>query len=326
MGTFMFFLFLISCIGIIVSIILLIKNTVKKQNNKNNKKILIGSIILVIVSLFNIGNSSSKDTKTTNAAAEKSKIVLTTQDKELLKKHYKDFDANERTQFSEIEDKYSKLDDKEKQTSKKDFERMCEEKDIQVKEWEKEDEEKEKKEAKAEEEAKTKKWNDFVKTNSKRLSAGTYTVGKHIAPGNYNVTFNGNGNFIINDSNNILLTNEIGGNYGIKKYKAILVEGSKIELKSMSANFKPIKTTLIPYKTTNIHAGFWVVGTDITKGRYKASITTGGSGNFIVYSSGNPKVNEILGDAGVKEVVIDLEDTDIIDVKNLNNVKLTPEK
>ncbi|MCD3340437.1 hypothetical protein, partial [Clostridium botulinum] len=209
----------------------------------------------------------------------------------------------------------------DKQSIKSDFERLCKERDIQVKEWELED----KKRAETEKIEENKKWDQFVKENSKKLSAGSHIVGKHIAKGSYNVTFNGSGNLIVYGSDGSVLVNEIGG-YEIKKYKAILPEGSKIELKGMSANFTPIKSSLIPYQNTNIYSGYWIVGTDITKGRYQASISKG-SGNFMVHGSdGSTKVNEILGDNGVKEVIIDLDDNDIMDIKGLNSVQLTPKE
>lgn len=280
-------------------------------------------IVIIVVAAVNGGsdNKTSKAQKTVNTKTE-SKALLTESDKKLLKKHYKDFDANERTQFDEIEEKYKKITNSEKKSIESDFERLSKERDVQVEEWKKEDEKKEK--AKQEEEKK--KWDEFVKKNTKKLPAGEHIVGKHIQPGDYIVTFNGSGNFVIYDKNGSLLTNEVGGSdLGITQYKAILLEGSKIQIKSMSANFKPIKRNLVPYKETNIYSGYWVVGQDLSSGRYKA-VATSGSGNFMVFSSdGGSKTNEILGgDIGVKEVIINLEDGDIIDTKGIRNVKLSP--
>ncbi|EDS78160.1 hypothetical protein CBC_0675 [Clostridium botulinum C str. Eklund] len=323
METIAIILFLAGVIGIIVSLILIIKNAIKKQENTKNKKILLACLALAVASFIAVPTGqANKDTQVNNTTKiEENKNLLTEKDRELLKKHYKDFDVEQRTQFAEIEDKYKKMNDSDKKAIKVDFERMCKERGIQVKKWEEED----KKKAAAEKIEESKKWEQFVKENSKKLTAGEHIVGKHIAKGNYNVTFNGNGNFIVYGSDGNALINEIGG-YQIKKYKAILPEGSKIQLKGMSANFTPIKATLTPYKSVDIYAGYWVVGTDITKGRYKAS-TSKGNGNFIIYSSnGSAKVNEILGEAGVKEVVVDLDNGDIVDIKGLNNIKLTPEK
>ncbi|AEB77330.1 phage protein (plasmid) [Clostridium botulinum BKT015925] len=305
------------------SLFQIIKGIIKKDNNSKNKKMLIGSIILAIISIALPTGSSTpnQDNTITTESKKENKNTLTMEDRELLKKHYKDFDVNQRTKFSEIEDKYKNIGGSDKQSIKSDFERLCKERDIQVKEWELED----KKRAETEKIEENKKWDQFVKENSKKLSAGSHIVGKHIAKGSYNVTFNGSGNLIVYGSDGSVLVNEIGG-YEIKKYKAILPEGSKIELKGMSANFTPIKSSLIPYQNTNIYSGYWIVGTDITKGRYQASISKG-SGNFMVHGSdGSTKVNEILGDNGVKEVIIDLDDNDIMDIKGLNSVQLTPKE
>ncbi len=142
------------------------------------------------------------------------------------------------------------------------------------------------------------------------------------------MTFNGQGNFNIYSTDGSLLTNEIGGDdLGIDKYRIILTQGNKIKISSMSVNMKPIKRSLISYKETSIYSGYWICGQDITEGRYKA-MAESGQGNFIIYDkSGAPKTNEILGgDLGVKEVIIDLEQGDIINVAGLKSVKLVPEK
>ncbi len=319
-------LFLIGCIGVIASIILIIKNTIKKQDNKRNKKILIGSIVLSIIAFIAVPTKSDtkKDVKTSNEVTTDNKSILSSKDKELLKKHYEDFYTAQRTQFAEIEEKYKKMNTKEKESIKADYERLLKEQDIQVKKWAEEDKKKAE-EAKA---AEAKKWNDFVNKNSKELSAGEHTVGSHIDAGAYDVTFNGSGNFNIYSADGSLLTNEIGGNdLGIDKYRIILTQSNKIKISSMSVNMKPIKRSLAPYKETSIYSGYWICGQDITEGRYKAMVESG-QGNFIIYGkSGEAKTNEILGgDIGVNEVIIDLEDGDIINVAGLKSVKLVPEK
>ncbi|AKC63141.1 phage protein [Clostridium sporogenes] len=326
METFTIILFLIGCIGAIVSIILIIKNTIKKQDNKRNKKILIGSIILSIVAFiaFPTKSNTKKDVKTNNKVATENKSILSSKDKELLKKHYEDFEPGQIEQFDKIQKKYEKMPSKEKESIKSDYERLLKEQAIQVKKWE----DKEKKKAEEEKAAEAKKWNDFVNKNTKELSAGEHTVGTHIDAGAYDVTFNGSGNFNIYSADGSLLTNEIGGNdLGIDKYRIILTQGNKIKISSMSVNMKPIKRSLVPYKETSIYSGYWICGQDITEGRYKA-IVESGQGNFVIYGkSGGAKTNEILGgDIGVKEVIINLEDGDIINVAGLKSVKLVPEK
>ncbi|MGU9539284.1 hypothetical protein ACQX0N_09920 [Clostridium tepidum] len=322
MQTFTIILFLVGFIGMIVSTVLIIKNTVKKQDNKRNKKLLIGCIILSIVAFVSVPTSSTnKDVKTNNKVATENKSVLGSKDKELLKKHYKNFDASQIEQFNKLQQKYESISSKEKESIKSDYERLLKEQDIEIKKLE--DEEKKKAEA-----AEAKKWNDFVNKNSKQLSAGEHTVGQHIDEGAYDVTFNGSGNFNIYSAEGSLLTNEIGGNdLGIDKYRIILTQGNKIKISSMSVNMKPIKRSLIPYKETSIYSGYWICGQDITEGRYKA-IVESGQGNFVIYGkSGGAKTNEILGgEIGVNEVIINLEDGDIINVAGLKSVKLVPEK
>ncbi len=286
-------------------------------------------VIVVVVVFGALGSGGSDDNKTTKdtsskPAVEQNKNELTSSDKELLKKHYKDFNVDERTQFAEIEDKYKKINDNEKQQIKSDFERLSKERDIQVAEWAKQEEAAKK--AKAAEEAK--KQEEFIKKNTKKLPAGEHIVGTHLDAGSYEVTFNGSGNFIAYASDGSPLINEIGGSdLGVSKYRAILPQGAKIQISGMSINVKPIKSTLMNYGEVNLYAGYWIVGQDVTAGRYKAAATNG-SGNFFVYGSGGTvKTNEILGgEIGTPEVVINLEDGDIINIASLKNVKLVPEK
>lgn len=174
--------------------------------------------------------------------------------------------------------------------------------------------------------AETKKWNEFVSKNTKQLSAGEHMVGTHLAPGAYDITFNGSGNFVVTGSDGALLSNEVGGSdIGVSKYRAILTEGSKIKISGMSINTKPVKRTLMSYSNVSLYAGYWIVGQDITEGRYKVT-STGNGGNFVVYGgNGSIKINEILGgDIGVKEVVINLNNNDIIRISGINNAKFTP--
>lgn len=140
MDTLIILLFLIGCIGIVVSIILLIKNKIKKQDNKKNKKILIGFITLTVISFIVAPVvSSQRSTQTNTFESEKDNKSLTEEDKELLKKHYKDFNVEQRTQFVKIKDKYKAMNDTDKNSIKTDFERLCKEREIQFEEWDKED-------------------------------------------------------------------------------------------------------------------------------------------------------------------------------------------
>lgn len=172
--------------------------------------------------------------------------------------------------------------------------------------------------------AKAKK--DYIINNTKTFSSGEYNVGKHISAGAYDITFKGSGNFTIYSEDGSLLTNEIGGSYGISKYRTILSEGSKLKAEGMSVNTVPAQRSLVAYINMNLYAGYWIVGQDVTSGRYIAS-TKGSSGNFVIYdSSGSVKTNEILGSSeyAVKETVINVEDGDIINISSLNKVNFKP--
>lgn len=181
-------------------------------------------------------------------------------------------------------------------------------------------------ERKAKESEEAKVWNEFVAKNTKQLPAGEHIVGTHLDAGAYDVTFNGSGNFFVYANDGSLLTNEIGGSdMGISKYRSILSEGSKVKMSGLSINVKPVKRNLMSYSNINLYAGYWVIGQDVTKGRYKVT-PVAGSGNFIIYDkNGLPKTNEILGeDMGVNEVVVNLDDEDIINISGISNVKFNP--
>lgn len=296
-----------------------------KAKKKFYKKWWFWVIAVVIIGAIGSGGGD-KDGQLKNGESkqtiQQNKNELTSSDKELLKKNYKDFNVEQRTQFAEIEDKYKKMSDTEKEKVKSDFEKLSKERDIQVAEWAKQEEAEKKAEAAAE----AKKQEEFIKKNSKQLSAGEHLVGTHLDPGVYDITFNGSGNFVVNGSDNSLLSNEVGGSdIGVSKYRAILTEGSKIKISGMSINTKPVKRTLMSYSNVSLYAGYWIVGQDITEGRYKVT-STGNGGNFVVYGgNGSIKINEILGgDIGVKEVVINLNNNDIIRISGINNAKFTP--
>jgi hypothetical protein len=76
---------------------------------------------------------------------------------------------------------------------------------------------------------------------------------------------------------------------------------------------------------TVLNTGKFVVGTDISVGRYV--ITGDGSGNlFINNEEGESYVNEILsgGDLGVKSVTTDIIDGDTIEISGISNATFTP--
>lgn len=163
------------------------------------------------------------------------------------------------------------------------------------------------------------------------LGAGTFAVGKDIEEGSYDVTpVEGQGNFAIqNTQKSDLMVNEILGdssNMGVSKVRVKLVKDEQIQLESINkTHFEPVTAAFATeHKAAALYTGRWVVGEDVGSGRYVAA-PKGGSGNFVVYNNGMPKVNEILGDNGVKQVTINLEEGDIITVASLNEVDLTPQ-
>lgn len=323
MSEFTLILFLIGCAGTIVSSILLIIAAINKKNQKKRLKLLGIFFALVVVSIAlkpkgetsNISRNDNQAKQQSNSSVPKN--TLTQSDKELLKKSYFDFDSKQRTQFAEIESKYSKLDEAERASVKDDFDRMSKEKVEQNAKFEEE-----KKQAEA------KVWDDFVAKNSKDLSAGEHTVGQQLEKGLYDITLNGMGNLIITTSKGALLINEMSGeDLGISKCRVPLSDGDKIELKGLTAKTAPVKPSLRSYEEVNLYSGYWSVGTDITKGRYVVKAQNG-NGNFIINSkNGSLKTNEVIGGSyGVKEVVVNLEDGDLINIRSLNSVIFTPSK
>ena len=164
----------------------------------------------------------------------------------------------------------------------------------------------------------------------KSLGAGTYTIRQHITSGRYTVTASsGSGNLVISDKSGMPVVNEILGSSGVGKVVASLPDGGKIEISGLNqVDFKPYQPPTIgasPAKT-DLCAGSFIVNTDIPKGRYNVSVNGSGSGNLIIEDrDGMPKTNEILGgDMGVKNVAVDLDDSDIITISSLNDVSFVP--
>lgn len=163
------------------------------------------------------------------------------------------------------------------------------------------------------------------------LGAGTFTVGKDIPEGEYDVTpADGQGNFTSSNVPSMDLDiNEILGisdGMGVSKVRVKLVKDQQIKLESINkTHFEPVTAQFITdHKATSLYSGRFVVGEDIGKGRYTATPASGG-GNFIVTSKdGEGKSNEVLGENGVKQVTVDLNDGDIINISSLNQVNFAP--
>ena len=168
-----------------------------------------------------------------------------------------------------------------------------------------------------------------VKGTVTTLGAGTFSGGKDVPVGLYDVTTTQgqSGNFIVSgpdSSNEILGQNSMGG---VSKVRAQISDGDQIQISGLSSvTFTPVSA---PFVTTHtpvmLYAGIFTVGQDIGAGRYVATTTPGSSGNFIV--SGNDSVNEILGQngfGGVPSVTTDLSDGDVITISGLESVTMTP--
>jgi len=167
------------------------------------------------------------------------------------------------------------------------------------------------------------------------LGAGTFIAGRDIKVGTYDATAPaGQGNFIINSSDGALITNEILGNsngVGVNKVRVVLSDGWQIKISNLNkVHFEPVVSNSVPNKQQiTLYSGYWLVGLDIAPGRYIAGNNVSSSSNFIVYdSSGIPKVNEIISnssDIGVKQVTIDLNKGDIINISGSNGITLIPQ-
>lgn len=163
------------------------------------------------------------------------------------------------------------------------------------------------------------------------LGAGTFTVGKDIEEGLYDATpVDGQGNFIIqNAQESDLMVNEILGdpnNMGVSKVRVKLVKDEQIQLSGINkTHFEPVTAAFITeHKAASLHSGRWIVGEDVGSGRYVVT-PKAGSGNFIVYKKGMPKVNEILGANGVKQVTTNLDEGDVITIMSLDGVDFAPQ-
>lgn len=321
------FIFLVGFVGIIVALVMLIINFIKKKPKKKPVITLIVCFILMIVGISmptadvdDVHNPDSgiamnetpgptpdttpDPTPEVTPDPTPEPVRLTEEEIEILEKSYADLTDEEIIQIGTIASNSNNLIEDDYILYSENIMRL----DKELAEI---------------------AWAEHVEENTKELIAGQHIVGQHIAKGRYDVTFIGSGNFTINSNSGELLTNEIGGSsrYAIDKYRAILIDEAVIELSGVKAKFTPAKEITIPYEEFEIYSGIWIVGQDITEGRYLVT-PTDGNGNFVVYgSNGRLKTNEILGgNYGVDEVVINVEDGDMIDIGGINKVGFKPEK
>jgi hypothetical protein len=164
------------------------------------------------------------------------------------------------------------------------------------------------------------------------LGAGTFTGGKDVVVGLYDVTTGSgqSGNFIVSgaDSYNEILG--VSDGQGVSKVRVKISNDDKISISGLSnVIFTPVTTEFATtYATTTLYAGTFTVGEDVVAGRYTVAPGSNESGNFIV--SGADIYNEILGsDTSMGEVPsasVTLADGDVISIYGMNQVTLTPSK
>lgn len=164
---------------------------------------------------------------------------------------------------------------------------------------------------------------------STTLSTGTFIVGEDIAAGRYNISTDSGaqGNLFVRDEAGMSFINEILGSpeFGVTNVTTVMEEGDEIEISGMNqVYFEPYESE----ERTEIGTGQWLVGDDVAPGRYEATISSGSSGNFFVYSGsmGLAEVNEILDvneDLGVSSVTFTVEAGDVIEISGIEAVQLT---
>jgi hypothetical protein len=163
------------------------------------------------------------------------------------------------------------------------------------------------------------------------LGAGTFSGGKDVAEGLYDVTPGSgqSGNFMVSgtDSYNEILGGD-SSTGGVPKVRAQISSGDTITISSLSSvTFTPVTAPYVTsYAPASLYAGTFKVGQDIGPGRYVAAPGSGQSGNFMV--DGSNSYNEILGgDSSLGEVpslTVNLSNGDTITISSLSQVTLTP--
>jgi hypothetical protein len=169
-----------------------------------------------------------------------------------------------------------------------------------------------------------------VTGTAKTLGAGTFTGGKDVAVGLYEVTTTSgqSGNFIVTGTDSYNEVLGVNSSMGVPRVRTQISDGDSIQISGLSqVIFTPVTT---PFATTHtptvLYAGTFTVGEDIGQGRYVATPGAGESGNFIV--SGTDSYNEILGGSsamgGVPNITVDLTNGDAIAISGLSQVTLSP--
>lgn len=170
-----------------------------------------------------------------------------------------------------------------------------------------------------------------VKGTAVTLGAGTFTGGKDVANGLYDVTAGAgqSGNFQVSgtDSYNEILGGD-SSTGGVSKVRVQVSSGDQISISGLSSvTFAPVTTPfVVSQTTTNLYAGTFTVGQDVAAGRYMVTPGAGQSGNFS--TSGQSSYNEILGsDKSLDEVpslTVTLNKGDVIAISGMSQVTFTP--
>lgn len=162
------------------------------------------------------------------------------------------------------------------------------------------------------------------------IGAGTFSGGKDVAVGLYDVTPGAgqSGNFYIkgSDSYNEILGSSSG--QGVSKVRVKISDSDSIQISGLSqVTLTPVTTPFVStYQLSSLYSGSFIVGQDIGAGRYIVTPGAGESGNF--YVTGVDSYNEILGGnstyGGVPSLTVNLTNGDTIDISGLNQVTFTP--
>ena len=164
-----------------------------------------------------------------------------------------------------------------------------------------------------------------VQGTATTIGTGTFTGGKDVAVGLYDVTpgASQNGNFIVNEGASY---NEVlGSGFGVDKVRAKISQDDVIKISGLSSvTFTPVTAAFVKeYKAVDLYAGTFVVGEDVGAGRYTVTPGAGQNGNFIVNEGAS--YNEVLGSGfGVPSVTANLKNGDKIKISGLNKVTFTP--
>ena len=177
---------------------------------------------------------------------------------------------------------------------------------------------------------KEKKKNYINTAETVELFTGEFIVGKDVKAGRYDIRCeDSSGNFFVYEGDspvvNEILTSSIEEKFSldVTKIQYDLKDGQKIIISDLDSVF--LSPTVVEL-STKLSTGIHIVGRDVPAGDYIATAPNC-SGNFFVYnSSGQLKVNEILGKddmgQGVEKIKLTLKDCEKIIISGIELVEL----